>query len=421
MERRQFLKVSVGAGFGALAQRWSWAQQKPGAKAGSKGKNAACILLWLEGGPSQLELFDPKPKHRNGGPTKAIKTRTEGLLFASSLGSLAERSNELCVIRSLSSTEGDHRRASYFVKTGHKPIAGISRPAFGAVASHGADTILKGSSILPPYMKIGGRLQALDPGQGFLAADYAPFLIGEAGQAIADLQPPKSLSLKRQQRRHKLLAELDKDFQSRADEAMVEARQKAMKKAAGLRGRPELKAFNLALESRETRQSYGENGFGRGCLLARRLIEQGVRCVEVRLGGWDTHDNNFERCAALGRVLDQGFSALIDDLKAKKLLDSTLIVCMGEFGRTPRINNRQGRDHYPRAFGAMLAGRGVSKGKVVGQTSKDGLSVVKDKILVPDLFATLGQIMGLSPKTEFLAGERPMTLSDGRVQKQLLA
>ena len=293
----------------------------------------------------------------------------------------------------------------------------MSFPSFGAVAAYAAQESA-GEAILPPFLRIG-RNRPGQPGQGYLPSEFSPFLVDRAGARIRDLSPPKNLSASRQKRRAGLLTALDKDYSRKASKDLVQSRRKAIQKALGFRGKSEIKAFDLNLESARTRAKYGQNNFGQSCLLARRLVENGVRCVEVVQDGWDTHDNNFQRTSQLGGQLDQGFAALLDDLKARKMLSKTLILCMGEFGRTPVINQRGGRDHFPRAFGAVLAGRSIQPG-LYGETSKDGLSIIKNPLTIPDLFATSVKAMGLSPRKEFQMGERPMTLSKGRIIKELL-
>ena len=418
LNRRRFVQASFGSAMGLMASRLACASPDNKA-AGKKAKTPACIILWLQGGPSQLETWDPKPNHKNGGPTKAIKTKTPDLLLAAPFPRLAARSKLLMVVRSLTSTEGDHRRATHFVQTGQKPIAGMSFPCLGAVAAYGAQQNAK-EAVLPPYLKIGPSRDDGQPRHGFLPSDFAPFLIDRPGQRIPDLQAPKGLSLDRQKRRLRLLEGLDNDFAESAGGDLMSARRKAIKKALGLRGRAETKAFDLEQESPTLRSKYGQNSFGQSCLLARRLIENGVRCVEVVQPGWDTHQNNFQRTAQLGSQLDQAFAALLDDLEARRLLSSTLILCMGEFGRTPVINQRAGRDHYPRAFSAVLAGQNIRAGQVHGATSKDGLKVVTDPLTAPDLFATCIKSMGLAPDKEFIVGDRPVKLSKGKVCKELL-
>jgi hypothetical protein len=417
LNRRNFLQASFGSALGLMSSRLAFATPDKN-KGKSNAKAPACIILWLQGGPSQMETWDPKPNHKNGGSTKALKTKTTDLLLGEALSRLAARSQDLMVVRSLNSTEGDHRRATYFVKTGQKPLANMRYPNLAAVAAYAAQQQSKAGH-LPPYLRIGPLNNVGLPGQGYLPSDFAPFLVERAGQNIPDLHAPKELSYKRQKRRAKLLGELDKDFAKKAGDKIIAARQVALEKALSFRGRPETKAFDLNSEDSSLRDKYGQNPFGQSCLLARRLVENGARCVEVVQGGWDTHDNVFNRTKQLGGQLDQAFAALIDDLKARNRLSSTLIVCMGEFGRTPVINPREGRDHYPRVFGAALAGRNIRPG-VYGSSSNDGLTITKNPLSVPDLFATCVKAMGMKPAKEFMVGDRPITLSKGKVCKALL-
>ncbi|MDF1660474.1 MAG: DUF1501 domain-containing protein [Planctomycetota bacterium] len=427
LNRRNFLKASFGSALGLAATRMAWTSpdkrnydpdfNEQGEFIGNTKSGPACIILWLQGGPSQLETWDPKPNHKNGGSTKTIKTKTPGLLLPSAFPRLAARSDMLNVVRSLHSKEGDHNRATYFVKTGQKPLANMRFPTFGAVAAYAAQESA-GEAILPPYLRIGPNRPGL-PDQGYLSSEFSPFLVDRANSRIRDLQAPKDLSASRQKRRAGLLEKMEKEYSRKASPGLVQRRRKAIQKALGFRGKDEIKAFDLSQESARTRSRYGQNNFGQSCLMARRLVENGVRCVEVVQDGWDTHENNFQRTSQLGNQLDQGFSALLDDLKARKMLSKTLILCMGEFGRTPVINKRGGRDHFPSVFGAVLAGRNIKSG-VYGESSKDGLSIVKNPVTIPDLFATTVKAMGLSPSKEFQMGERPITLSKGKVIKDIL-
>lgn len=388
---------------------------RPEASGDAASPPTALILLWLQGGPSQLDTFDPKPGHPNGGGVRTVKTRTPGLLFAESLAGLAERSDRLCVVRSLSSTEGDHRRATRFVTTGHKPRPRLSRPGLASVAAYGA-TAERGP--LPAVVRIGRRGVALDA--GFLDPELTPFEVAEAGTEVPDLVPARPLTPARQARRSALLAGLSRDFRRIRGASDLDRRETAFARVDAMRGRPELRAFQLGEESTATRERYGPSAFGRGCLLARRLVERGTRCVEVIQSGWDTHDDNARRTAGLARQLDRGFSALLDDLAASGRLASTIILCLGEFGRTPVLNSRGGRDHYPRAFSAVLAGGGVAAGTVHGATGPDGLEVTRDRLTVPELHATALALAGVDPSREVLVGDRPVKLSEGTVRRSLL-
>jgi len=409
LDRRGALKLGFGAALGALAGHSLEAMPDTGAV------TTSCIIIWLRGGPSQLETFDPKPGHKNGGPTKALKTKTPGLILADSFPGLAERSDRFCILRSLTSTEGDHQRASYYVKTGNKPLAGLRHPSLGAVTAIDGPT-----GVLPAYVRIG-QSRPGEPDQGYLDLKTAPFHVLEPGRPVPNLQPPARLGPERRSRRAQLLAALERASAVAGAGELVLGRRSARSQALALSRSEAAKAFLFDDEAKALRK-YGDDPLGRGVLLARRLTERGVRCVEIVQDGWDTHQDNFNNCRRLGRRLDQVLSTLLDELQSRGRLKQTLVLCMGEFGRTPRINSRQGRDHFPRAFSALLAGHGVRAGSVVGQTSRDGMKVSAQPASVPDLFATCVKLSGLDTNREVTGRSgRPLKLASGRPIKALMA
>jgi hypothetical protein len=259
---------------------------------------------------------------------------------------------------------------------------------------------------------IGQGGQDAGVGAGILGARYEPFRLGQAGRPPANVASP--VEGERLKRRLGLLKELEAPFAADGGERVVEDHRQLYERAARLVLSPHVKAFDLDLEPAAVREAYGSSGFGQGCLLARRLVEAGVPFVEVGLGGWDTHQDNFERSRALSAQADAGFAQLVRDLKERGLLDRTLVVWMGEFGRTPRINPRSGRDHFPRAFCAALAGGGVKGGQVVGSSSPDGMEVSGRPVSVPDLFCSLAKSLGIDPRSENLSPlGRPVKVVDG--------
>jgi hypothetical protein len=407
VSRRGFLRLSAGAaGAAGLVGWWDLA----GLRAEELRRSGrACIVLWMAGGPSQLETFDPKPEHPNGGPTQAIETAVSGIRIAEHWPRVAREMESIALIRSMTNREGNHQRATYQLHTGYIPSGSVKYPSFGSVvAQKTGDEAVE----LPHFVVIGQGGQDAGVGAGILGARYEPFRLGQAGRPPANVASP--VEGERLKRRLGLLKELEAPFAADGGERVVEDHRQLYERAARLVLSPHVKAFDLDLEPAAVREAYGSSGFGQGCLLARRLVEAGVPFVEVGLGGWDTHQDNFERSRALSAQADAGFAQLVRDLKERGLLDRTLVVWMGEFGRTPRINPRSGRDHFPRAFCAALAGGGVKGGQVVGSSSPDGMEVSGRPVSVPDLFCSLAKSLGIDPRSENLSPlGRPVKVVDG--------
>jgi len=405
-DRRTLLRIGTSSIFGALVARYL----SPGAAlaAAAPGPRArACILLWLNGGPSHLDTFDPKPGRATGGPFKAIAARAPGMKLSEHLPHLADRGDRIAVVRGIASREGNHQRAQYFVHTGYAPNPTVVHPSLGGwTCARLGDP----SAELPAFVSIGGP----SFGAGFLGVQNGPFVVQKAGARPADVDPPPGVDRARFDRRLAALDAMEDRFARATGDAKVDGRRQVYAKAVRLMRAPELDAFNLAGESEATRAAYGDTDFGRGCLVARRLVERGVKFVEVVLDGWDTHQDNFERTKKLMGTLDPAVAALVDDLAARHLFDSTLVACMGEFGRTPRINGRDGRDHWPGAWSAVLAGGGIRGGQVHGATDDDGAKPAGTPTPVPDLLATMATLLGLDPAhTETTPAGRPISVTDG--------
>jgi uncharacterized protein (DUF1501 family) len=362
------------------------------------------ILLFMQGGPSQFETFDPKPGTETGGPTKAISTAVPGIEVAEGWERTAEQMREIALLRSMTNKEGSHPRAVYQLHTGYAPTGTVKHPSLGACV---AKEISPLNQDLPSVVSVGPTI-----GSGFLGVDYEPFIVNNPGQLPQNVGSP--VSTPRFERRLGLLNKLEGDFSENGGEEVVANHKLLYEKTARLVLSPEVKAFDLSRESSDLRARYGDSQFGRGCLLARRLVEAGVTCVEVVLNGWDTHDNNFDRVKQLAGQADPAFAALVADLKDRGRLDKTLVVWTGEFGRTPRINPRTGRDHYPRVFNAAIAGGGVRGGQVIGSSTKDGMAIEKDPTNVADLFASICKSMQVNPAKENLSPlGRPLKIVDG--------
>lgn len=367
---------------------------------------AACILLWMSGGPSQLETFDPKPGTDNGGETKSIETAVPGISIAEGWDSLAKVMNDVAIVRSMTNNEANHQRAAYHLHTGYIPTATLKHPHIGCSA---AMELGDPNFDLPHIVSIGGATN----GAGYLGAAYEPFAIQNPQRPPDNVAP--RVDVDRFNRRLGLLGRLETAGFERAGGAdRVRDHRELYKQTAKLVLSPRLGAFDLEKESPATRERYGKTTFGQGCLLARRLVEAGVTFVEVRSNGWDTHVDNNQKVMKLAGEVGSAFAALVEDLKTRGMLETTLIVWMGEFGRTPKINATAGRDHFPRAFNVALAGGGVQGGQVIGKTSPDGSEVVDRPVTVPDLMATLCRSMKIDGDYETMTAiGRPMKIVDG--------
>ena len=410
--RRGFLGRGLAGTLGLALSPLVQAQLAAGPRA------RRCIVLWLNGGPSHIDTFDPKPGADTGGPFKAIDTSVAGLRLCEHLPKLAAQARHLAVVRSLTSPEADHDRAYQLLHTGNVPMETVDYPSMGSVVARRWSTV---ESALPSYVAIGG--EGANAGPGFFGLDYAPYVIGDPASPFANVTAPEGIIERRSSRRLKALDAFNAASSSTTtgDYARVAAR------ARQLMGSPSLKALELSQESPETRARFAaegdDGGFGRGCLLALRLLEQGVRFVEVTLDGWDTHADNFTATASLLAKLDPAFAALVGGLRERGMLDDTLVLCMGEFGRTPTINGGGGRDHWSEAFSAVLAGGGIKGGQVVGATDPGGAKVVERPVTVPDLFATLLSAFGVDGSKPYMTPEgRPIKLAEkGRVVGELFA
>ena len=375
-------------------------------------KPKSVILIWLNGGPSTIDLWDLKPGNQNSGPFRKIDTKVPGMQISEHLPGLATQAADFSLIRSMSTREGDHSRARFVSMTGYTPQGAIKFPAFGSLVAHEFNV----ENDIPAYVHIGGRPAIT--GGGFLGPQFAPFVVGgrsrrrgpdNADLKVADLVP---VSPGQQAERLQLQSELA-SLSTMPTSVVTDALNSARDRALRLMNPQAASVFNLEEEQASVREAYGSGSFGQGCLMARRLVERGVSFVEVSLNGWDTHSNNFERVKELSQQLDRGCASLLNDLRERGLLKDTLVVCQGEFGRTPRINGQDGRDHWPASWAMMLAGAGIRGGQVIGETSADGAEIKSKPTRTADLMATIFRGVGLDPRKQNMSNVgRPIRLAD---------
>jgi hypothetical protein len=439
LSRRDLLRASGLGLLGSVSCSWL-----PAFAAAAEKSPRHLILLWMSGGPTQTDTFDMKPEHANGGQFKPIDTNVSGIQISEHLPGLAKHADKLAIVRGLSTTEGDHGRGTFLMRTGERPGGNLKYPAIGSSLSKELGTV---TADLPNYFSIASQV-ALNPAAfspGFLGPKYAaasvsvlsaPAATGANAQQLANAQQsaandspaateftelgvdflrrPSHVSSASEQRRLQLWQAMEAEFLESRKSAAVEAHQTVYQRALRVMQSASADAFDLQSEPVTTRQAYGPGVFGQGCLLARRLIERGVPVVEVTLDGWDTHVQNFESVQRLSRELDAGWSALLDDLQQRGLLESTTILWMGEFGRTPVINEMVGRDHFPAAWSCVFAGGGIRGGQVHGKTSPDGMEVVDQKVSVKDVLATLCRAVGVADTQENMTNlGRPIKIVDG--------
>jgi uncharacterized protein (DUF1501 family) len=374
------------------------------------------IHLWLDGGPSQLETFDPHPDTRIAGGTKAIPTAVKGIQLAEGYEQLADQMGSVALVRSMVSKEGDHERGTYLMKTGYRPDPTVEHPSIGAICCH---ELPVGRTDIPRHISI---LSDKWPSRGgFLGGEFDAFQVGDPKGKLPDMT--SSVPAARERVRVQDLEIAERAF-ARGRRGRVETtlHRETLARARTMMTSEQLRAFDVSQEPAAVLAEYGDTPFGRGCLAARRLIEVGVRCVEVTLGGWDAHVNNHEIHRARAKVLDPAFAALLRDLSRRNLLERTVVLCCGEFGRTPKVNPLGGRDHWPGGFSLALAGGGLRGGLAVGQTDPEGLKDPVRPTTIEDVHATVLTALGLSPGKENTASAtgRPIKLSAGKPIRELL-
>ncbi len=435
--------LALGAQAGVMS---AWPSQLA-AKMKAAGSQRRLIVLWMPGGPSQMDTFDLKPGHANGGPFKELTTSIPGMRFSEHLPELGKVAEHLSIIRGMSTKEGDHSRGTFLVRTGQRPGAPVRYPAFPAALAKelappddsvpGYVSILPNSFINPPAFSAGFLGASREPLTVGGTSTYDPSQPGGSTQATGDspadlrvdnLLPPEGLPRERLVQRRQFWDVLQQSYGASSRAGAAATHDTVYRRAMKLAESELVEAFDLKQESDEVRRRYGVDPFGQGCLMARRLVERGVPVVEVSLsdgiGGlsWDSHQDNFTIVKRLSERLDRGWSQLILDLKASGLLETTTIVWMGEFGRTPQINAQGGRDHFPNAWSCVTGGGGIVGGSIVGKTSDDGMEVTDRPVTAADLLATICSAVGVSPDTENVSDDRrPIKLAEGSTISEILS
>jgi hypothetical protein len=415
LSRRDFLRLSS---VGVLAPSLSGWMNVLAARAATENiKHKACILLWMDGGPTHKDTFDLKPGTTNAGEFKPIDTAVSGIQISEHLPKIGQVMKDGAIIRSMSTGEGAHGRAKYYLHTGYKEgVGGVVYPSIGSIIS---SELGNPESPMPNFVSVGNRSY----GSGFLGARHQPLNVTDPLKGVENLKA--AVDGNQFGERVGLLEEMEQGFFKQYQAGSAKAHATTYARAVSLMQSRQAKAFDLSEE--KDKSAYGSSKFGEGCLLARRLVETGVSFVEVTLGGWDTHQDNWTRVKSLSAQIDPAVSALVNDLKRRGLLESTLVIWMGEFGRTPKINTRSakpGRDHYPRAWSSVMFGGGIKGGQVIGKTDKEGAAVEERPVSAIDFMATVCKILGIdAEKKNKTPNGRPIGIVDkgARPIEQLFA
>ncbi|QDU92303.1 DUF1501 domain-containing protein [Lignipirellula cremea] len=403
LPRRDWLKLSAAGLLSGASVPWFESLARAAIK---RPRGKACILLWMDGGPSQQHTFDPKPK----GEFKSMSTSVPGIHIVEQLPQLAQSMEDLAIVRSMSTEINGHYDAKYFLHTGYKRTTAFEHPSIGSIAS---SQIGLPDDDMPAFVTVdagfdradGGRLYRSVP--AYLGPTHAPLAVLDPSEGLENLTPSGDDI----DARLELLAGGEQRFAERYALPAVGAKQSAFNRAVRLMHSKRSRAFRLDEEPEKLREAYGQHKFGQSCLLARRLVEAGVSFVEVIHRGWDDHSGAAKPIAARAPWMDAGMATLIRDLKQRGMLDDTLVVWMGEFGRSPG----NGAGHFCRAWSSVFAGGGLNTGQVIGKTSEDGKNpgndIVDRPVSAPDFMATLCLALGMDIHQEFLApGLRPIPL-----------
>ena len=379
-----------------------------------KKRHKAAILLWMGGGPSTMDIWDLKPGAPTGGQFKQISTSADGVAICEHMPLMAKQMHHMSIVRSMSTREADHMRGRYYMHTGYVPNPNVEHPSYGSVIAHELAEQVSDLEI-PPFVSVGSG----SVGPGFLGMTWAPFVVDSNGN-VRNLD--MGIDPTRLDQRLRMLETIENKFIGEKRGGSAEDHKKVLDKTVKLMTSEQMEAFKVTNEPKEMQEKYGTTGFGRGCLLARRLVEAGVPFVEVDLGGWDMHADIFSTLADRKLPeLDKAMGALVSDLADRGMLDDTAIIWMGEFSRTPNINGGGGRDHWARSWSVVVGGAGFKRGVVVGETSSDGKEVVTEPYSSQDVMTSVLKSLGISLETTFTAKNgRPMKIANsGKVIKEL--
>jgi hypothetical protein len=364
------------------------------------------ILFWNGGGMTHLDTWDPKPGRPTQGEFEPIQTSAAGVQISEIFPEFARQMHNVALIRSIAGTQGAHGRATYQLQTSYNQTPNVIHPGFGSVVVHEKETI----GDLPAYVSISGQ----GPRSSYLGQSCSAYFVGSPGDKDPYLAFPEGITSARGNKRLETLAKFNGQFSGKTTSRELEATKTSVTDAVRLMRSPALKAFELDHLPLSQFERYGDTPFGRGCLVAKQLVETGVRFVQVNRGGFDTHTNNFDAMRNHGEVMDPALASLMQDLDESGQLKETLVVMLSEFGRTPKINKDGGRDHYPGVFSCFMAGGGIKGGQVIGSSDEDGYKPKDRPVQVPDLHATLCHALGINPEKEVMTPlQRPMKLVDG--------
>lgn len=376
-----------------------------------KKNHKSAILLWMNGGPSTIDLWDMKPESNNAGKFKPINTNVNGIDICEHLPLIAQNMDKLNIVRSMSTREADHNRGHYYMHTGYVPSPNMTHPSYGAVISH---EIINQQLEVPSFVSIGGA--SVDA--GFLGASYNPFIVDSNGN-IRNLN--FDIENKRLMDRMAVLSDIENNFISENRGDLAKNHRKVLSKTLKTMTSQQMESFKVNKEPKNIQERYGDNSFGKGCLMARRLVELGIPFIEVDFGGWDMHNGIFPALETKLPLMDKAMSALIEDLDSRGLYQDTVVIWMGEFGRTPRINPQAGRDHWAKSWSVVVGGGKFKGGTVVGETNENGTEVTTEQYSSQDLMASVVNSLGISLDTTFTSfSGRPMKIANsGKLIKEL--
>lgn len=405
LSRRDWLRLCSAGAIGLPASGWlGTLAARAASDPASRKRHKSCVLFFMSGGASHIDTFDPKPENETS-EFKPISTSVSGIQVCEPWPKMAEQMKNCALLRGMSTAEGSHGRARYYMHTGYRQgVGGVIHPSLGSIASA---KLGRTEDELPNFVCIGGQTF----GAGYVGPQHSPVEIRDPTRGIDNLKAFGTSSSF--DKKASLLEEIERGFLDRVPAAAAEAHQKTYQRAMTLMRSEQAKAFDLDLESSNARDLYGRSRMGNACLLARRLVEHEVAFVEIPMNGWDTHRDNTNKVKSLSEELDKPMAALIADLKDRGLLDTTLVIWMGDFGRTPKIGRQGGRDHYPRAWTTLLAGGGIHVGQTVGQTDKNGAAVIDRPISAIDFMATVCQALDIDyTKDVYTRDGRPIRVVD---------